>query len=144
MVQTGAPGDVARRPATQYVARLVGLNLYAGTCAPGTGAVELDDGGVLVWPGDPGVSGPVWVALRPSAIAVHTSEPVDSSPRNVWAGRVEGMELLTDRVRLQVHGAPDALVDVTPDAVAELRIVEGTPVWLSAKATDVDVYPMDG
>ena len=30
IVQQGTPADVARRPATDYVARLVGLNLYAG------------------------------------------------------------------------------------------------------------------
>lgn len=28
MVQQGTPAAIARRPATQYVARLVGLNLY--------------------------------------------------------------------------------------------------------------------
>ncbi len=30
IVQDGRPGEVARRPATDYVARLVGLNLYPG------------------------------------------------------------------------------------------------------------------
>ena len=30
IVQQGSPAEVARRPATQYVARLVGLNLYPG------------------------------------------------------------------------------------------------------------------
>ena len=33
VVQHGTPAEVARRPATQYVARLVGLNLYPGTLA---------------------------------------------------------------------------------------------------------------
>ena len=30
IVQEGTPAQVARRPATEYVAKLVGLNLYAG------------------------------------------------------------------------------------------------------------------
>ena len=140
VVQVGAPADVARRPATQYVAGLVGLNLYAGHRSVGSSAVELDGGGVLVAP-DVAANGPVWVALRPTAVSVHTAPPSPGSPRNVWTGRIAGMELLTDRVRLQVDAAPNALVDVTPAAVAELGLVEGTTVWLSAKATDVDVYP---
>ncbi len=35
VVQEGSPAEVARRPATEYVARLVGLNLYAGTADAG-------------------------------------------------------------------------------------------------------------
>ena len=31
IVQDGSPAQVARRPATEYVAKLVGLNLYTGT-----------------------------------------------------------------------------------------------------------------
>jgi molybdate transport system ATP-binding protein len=53
---------------------------------------------------------------------------------------VIGLELLADRVRVQVAGSPPALVDITPDAVAELALSEGTPVWLAAKATEVDLY----
>ncbi len=140
IVQVGAPAEVARRPATQYVARLVGLNLYAGTRSTGATRVELSGGGSLV-AADAEPHGPVWVALRPAAVSVHTSPPMPGSPRNVWSGRIDGMELLTDRVRLQVDASPSTLVDVTPDAVADLGLVEGMTVWLSAKATDVDVYP---
>jgi molybdate transport system ATP-binding protein len=54
------------------------------------------------------------------------------------------MELLADRVRLQVSGPPAALVDVTQAAVAELGLDTGTPVWVSAKATDTTTYPDRG
>ena len=91
-------------------------------------------------PADDPPPGPVLVAIRPTAIAVHTARPDHSSPRNIWAGMVTGLELLTDRVRAQVTGRPSALVDLTPDAVAELDLVEGSEVWLSTKATDLDVY----
>lgn len=144
IVQLGTPAAVARRPATQYVARLVGLNLYRGVRTE-SGSIALDDGGTLVAPvgtGSEDLSGSrVLIALRPNAIALHTERPGHSSPRNVWPGSVTGLELLTDRVRAQIAGTPSALVDLTPDAVAELDLVEGRPVWLSAKATDLDVYP---
>ena len=144
VVQHGDPASVARRPATQYVARLVGLNLYHGTL-DALGHITLDNNaGTLVTthpvPDDGPPAGPVLVAIRPAAIAVHTVRPEHFSPRNVWAGMVTGLELLTDRVRAQVTGRPSALVDLTPDAVADLDLVEGSQVWLSAKATDLDVY----
>lgn len=142
IVQQGTPAAVARRPATQYVARLVGLNLYPGTLDP-SGHISLDCGGTLVaTPPDDSfpVSGRVLAAIRPTTIAIHTARPDHSSPRNVWPGRVTALELLADRVRAQVSGTPPALVDLTPDAVAELDLVEGKPVWLSAKATEIDVY----
>jgi molybdate transport system ATP-binding protein len=47
VVQQGSPAQVARQPATQYVARLVGLNLYTGTLDPLSRKVHLDDGGTF-------------------------------------------------------------------------------------------------
>jgi molybdate transport system ATP-binding protein len=142
IVQEGSPAAVARRPATQYIARLVGLNLYAGR-RTGT-HVALDGGGSLVATAESDGQGPdgrVLVALPPSAISLHTEEPLHSSPRNVWPGTIAGLELLIDRVRVQVDGTPPALVDITPAAVTELDLTAGAPVWLSAKATDLDTYP---
>jgi molybdate transport system ATP-binding protein len=143
VVQQGTPAEVARRPATQYVAQLVGLNLYPGTLTSAEGSVQLGDGGNLTATiGDPllQVGSDVLVALRPGSIALHTERPRQSSPRNVWAGTISGLELLADRVRAQVDGAPSALVDLTPAAVGDLGLRPGLPVWLSAKATEVDVY----
>jgi len=143
VVQEGAPAEVARRPATQYVARLVGLNLYAGALDPRGTTVRLDTGGTIaVAPEDGWAPGArVLVGLRPSAVTLHTTRPEHSSPRNVWAGMIRGLELLVDRVRVQVDGTPAVLVDVTPAAVAELGLHPGLPVWVSAKATETDVYP---
>jgi molybdate transport system ATP-binding protein len=144
VVQQGTPAQVARRPATQYVARLLGLNFYRGVLASADGTVRLAGGGTLVAtpPGaPPRVNTDVLVAVRPSAISVHTERPDHASPRNVWEGTITALEMLADRVRAQVDGQPSALVDLTPAAVAELGLRPGLPVWLSAKATEVDVYP---
>lgn len=146
IVQQGTPADIARRPATEYVARLVGLNLYRGTRV-GAGIVSLPSGGTLHIAGDwrssagGDIGECVLLTLRPAAIALHTRGPEHSSPRNVWTGTVVGLELLTDRVRVQIDGPIPALVDVTPDAVRELDLTAGALIWLSAKATDIDTYP---
>ena len=151
VVQDDAPAVVARRPATDYVAQLMGLNFYTGvlTDRP-THRVDLDGGGVLFAAGhDREVDDDVvpvdgtrmLVVVAPSAITVHAHEPDAGSARNVWSGLVAGLELLTDRVRIAVDGKPSALVDVTPAAVTALRLEAGQRVWLSAKATEVVSYP---
>lgn len=144
VVQQGTPGEVARRPVTDYVARLVGLNLYAGVLDPATHAVAIDQGGSLVVTHAGGRGDRVVVALRPSAITVHTERPEHASHRNVWPGTIVALERLTDRVRIEVDGEPPALVDVTAAAVADLALREGLGVWLSAKATETDAYPGGG
>ena len=137
IVQEGTPAQIARQPATDYVARLVGLNLYAGH-ADGS-QVKLTGGGAFVVP-DHGQHGDVLVAVRPSAVVVSDQQPQLSSARNAWPAKITGLTLLADRVRLDLDGQPPALVDVTPAAVAELALDPGRQVWLSVKATDLEVY----
>jgi molybdate transport system ATP-binding protein len=136
VVQDGSPAQVSRQPATEYVARLVGLNLYAGRA--GDGEVTLDGGGTLAIPG--GQSGPVLVAVRPSSVTVSTGPPRGSSARNTWPGRIAGLTMLADRIRVSVDGKPPVLADVTPAAVAELDLRPGREIWLAVKATDLEVY----
>jgi molybdate transport system ATP-binding protein len=154
VVQTGTPAHIAAQPATQYVAQLVGLNLYNGSLDPATGQVRLDDGGTLTATyktsdlPTPDRTDPtrarVLVGLRPSAITIATTQPTDASPRNIWKGTITGLEQLTDRIRIQVSATPPALVDVTAAAVTDLELRPGKEVWLSAKATETDAYPDPG
>jgi molybdate transport system ATP-binding protein len=155
VVQEGPPTAVARRPATEYVARLVGLNLYAGSIGDrASHRIDLDDGGTLyaagAGPDDgeavilPFAGTRMLVAVAPTAITLYTREPDASSARNRWTGRIAGLELLTDRVRVAVDGYPSASVDVTPAAVADLDLRPGQRVWLTAKATEVTAYPDPG
>ena len=138
VVQQGTPALIARQPGTDYVAKLVGLNLYAGR-ADGS-AVALAAGGTFVIP-DRGQHGDVLVAVRPSAIVVSTEPPRSSSARNTWQAKITGLTLLANRVRLDLDGPPHALVDVTPAAATDLSLDPGSQVWLSVKATDLEVYP---
>ena len=131
IVQEGTPAQVARRPATEYVAKLVGLNLYAGR-ADGPG-VALPGGGAFVIP-DHGQHGDVLVAVRPSAVVVTSQRPQATSARNTWPAKIARLTLLADRVRLDLEGQPPALVDVTPAAVAELSLSPGSRVWLSCQS----------
>lgn len=137
VVQEGSPVEVARAPRTDYVARLVGLNLLSGTAT--AGRVELVDGGRLST-AEP-VQGAVLLAFSPAAVALSATRPGAASPRNVWPCTVAGLERHGDVVRVRLAGPPDVLADVTAGAVAELRLALGSQVWASLKATEVRAYP---
>ncbi|MEV7024221.1 ABC transporter ATP-binding protein [Kitasatospora sp. NPDC093558] len=135
-VQSGTPAEIARRPRTDYIARLVGLNLYQGR-ADGR-RVELADGTVLATTEE--LTGPAFVAFPPSAVTLHRERP-DSSARNVWEAKVVGLDLHGDRVRADLAGELPMAADLTPAAVAELDLAPGTTVWASVKATQTHAYP---
>ncbi len=135
VVQKGTPREVARAPRTDYVARLMGLNLYRGV-ARGP-LVELDGGGTLLT-GAPH-EGSVFLAFRPSAVALHRERP-GGSARNSWSGHVAGLEQHADIVRVQVEGSLPVLSDVTAAAVADLDLTLGADVWAAVKATEIHTY----
>ena len=138
VAQAGTPADIARHPATGYVAALIGVNLLRGIAE--RGGVRVAGGGVLRV-ADSTLSGPVIVAVRPEVVAVHMAEPTGLSPRNVWPATITGLEARGDVVRLSTAGPPAVAVTVTPAAVAELGLREGAQVWLTAKASELVAYP---
>jgi molybdate transport system ATP-binding protein len=113
LVQVGPPREVAARPLTRHVARLVGLNV-------------LTEGGRF------------W-SFSPSAVTVSPEEP-SGSARHRWPGTVTSLAPHGDAVRLLVSGTHELLADVTPAAVADLRLAPGQHVWLSVKETAVETY----
>ena len=115
VAQQGAPDDVAARPLTEHVARLVGLNV-------------LRDGARLR-------------AFRPSAVGISLARP-EGSARLRWSGRVSSVSRHGDALRVQVatDAGPSLIADVTPDAAVELGLAPDREVWLAVKATAVDEY----
>ncbi|MEU5863316.1 ABC transporter ATP-binding protein [Nonomuraea sp. NPDC047529] len=135
VVQEGSPAEVARHPRTDYVARLVGLNLYRGV-ADGAGVKV---GEVLLHASEE-LDGPAFVAFPPAAVALYRSRP-DGSPRNLWQARIEGLERHGDNVRVHLDGPLTAFADITPAAVADLDLTPGQRIWASVKATETHAYP---
>ncbi|GAA3089535.1 ABC transporter ATP-binding protein [Streptosporangium carneum] len=135
VVQRGTPAEVARRPRTDYVARLVGLNLYRGVAA----GRKVKVGETLLSVTE-SLEGPAFVAFAPSAVALYRTRP-DGSPRNLWQARVEGVERHGDSVRVHLDGPITAFADVTPAAVADLGLPPGQRIWAAVKATETHAYP---
>jgi molybdate transport system ATP-binding protein len=139
VVQEGTVVEVTRRPASRYVADLVGVNLLHGTAA-GDRTVRLESGAELAV-ADRVPAGALTVAIRPRAVSLHRARP-EGSPRNAWPTTVVDVaaDRGDDRVRVELHGDVDLVAEVTPGAVAELALGPGQQVWAAVKAVDVECY----
>jgi molybdate transport system ATP-binding protein len=137
LVQAGSPEEISRRPRSRYVADLVGVNLLRGR-AEGD-RVVIGPGATLAVPG--AGRGEVFAVVHPRAVALHRRPP-EGTPRNVWAGTAEDLDLEGERVRVRVGGPLPIVAEVTPAAVADLALADGGPVWVSVKATEIRVYPV--
>ncbi|MEU0079277.1 ABC transporter ATP-binding protein [Micromonospora tulbaghiae] len=135
VVQEGDAATVTARPRTDYVARLVGLNLHRGRADGHTVTV-----GELTLTTADTVQGDAFVAYPPSAVALHPSRP-EGSPRNVWAATVSGVQRHGDNLRVQLAGPVEVAADVTPAAAAHLGLIPGRPVWAAVKAAETRSYP---
>jgi molybdate transport system ATP-binding protein len=113
VAQVGTPLEVAARPGTEHVARLVGLNVLR--------------------------DGESFVAFSPAVVTVSLHEP-DGSARHRWPGVIAQVAPHGGSVRLLVTGAHDLLADVTPESTAEMRLEPGREVWLSVKESAVQTY----
>lgn len=113
VAQVGTPAEVAARPRTEHVARLVGLNVLRD----GTGITTFSP--------------------RDVTVSLH---PPEGSARLRWQGRIASVTPHGDAVRILVDSEPRLLADVTPQAAVELGLASGRDVWLSVKATAVSRY----
>ncbi|GKQ41659.1 ABC transporter ATP-binding protein [Streptomyces sp. A012304] len=137
IVQEGTPADIARHPRTDYIAQLVGLNLYRGRAEGHT--VHLDAGPALTT--TEVLSGPVYVAFPPSAVTLFRDRPTGSSARNLWRCEVAGLETHGDQIRADLTGELPVAADLTTVAAAELDLHPGAPVWATVKAAQTHAYP---
>ncbi|MFD7392193.1 ABC transporter ATP-binding protein [Streptomyces sp. NPDC059852] len=137
VVQEGGPADIARHPRSDYIARLVGLNLYRGEADGHTVRV---DGGPAVTTTEE-LTGPVFVAFPPGAVTLHRERPTGSSARNLWRCEVAGLETHGDQIRAALSGELPLAADLTTLAAAELGLRPGATVWATVKATQTHAYP---
>lgn len=146
VTQTGTPAALRDAPRSPYVAELVGLNLYAGRLEPlepGAGRLVTEHGDLIVaWPaGVPAqdsIEGAI-ATLRPVDVVLHTSAPEGGSARNVVRGAIEAVVIEGERARVRLAGAPPVVAEVTLGSVERLGLREGTGVWASFKAVELQL-----
>jgi NifC-like ABC-type porter len=147
-VQYAPCADVARHPRSPWVARMLGLNAWAGIA--NADGLELPGGARLV-AAEPLPEGTAALAVTgPEAVSLHRVRP-SGSPRNVWQGHVRELTALGNRIRALVtsgaasdaaSGGLDALAEITTSAAAELALAEGEFVWVSIKATEITLVAL--
>jgi len=137
IVQEGSPSEIARHPRTEYIAQLVGLNLYRGQAEGHT--VRLAAGPAVSTTED--LSGPVFVAFPPGAVTLYRERPTGTSARNLWHCEVAGLETHGDQIRVELTGELALAADLTTVAAAELDLHPGAPVWAAVKAAQTHAYP---
>jgi molybdate transport system ATP-binding protein len=138
VAQAGTPAEITARPRTRWVAELTGTNLFAGLVTA-TGEMTLEGGGSLVL-ADHVEPGPVLAVVHPRAVSLHRLKPRGSA-RNSWRGRIAAIEPVGDRLRVRVDATPPVVAEVTAAAVNDIGLAEAADVWVSVKATEIDVYP---
>ncbi|MBE1490665.1 ABC transporter ATP-binding protein [Plantactinospora soyae] len=136
VVQEGDATTITARPRTDYVARLVGLNLYRGHADGHTVRIGADFSLTTAEQH----AGEVFVAFPPSAVALHPHRP-DGSPRNTWPATITGIQRHGDNLRIQLTGPIDVAADITPAAAAHLHLTPGQPLWPAVKAAETRAYP---
>ncbi|MEV4331432.1 ABC transporter permease [Streptomyces sp. NPDC049597] len=139
-LQDAPPAEVTRHPRSPWVARMLGRNAWPGTAS--AHGLDLAGGGTLV-AADPLPAGTDALAvIAPEAVSLHRERP-EGSPRNVWPGTVREITVSGSRLRVLIvsERVPDLVAEITPQAAAELGIVDGVSVWTSVKATEVTTVP---
>ncbi|HKS99822.1 MAG TPA: ABC transporter ATP-binding protein [Rugosimonospora sp.] len=136
IVQEGDAATITAQPRTDYVARLVGLNLYRGRADGRT--VHIGDGFTLTVAD--AADGEVFVAFPPAAVALHPDRP-DGSPRNTWPATITDIQRHGDNLRVHLSGPVTAAADITPAAASQLHLAPGQPVWAALKAVETRTYP---
>jgi tungstate transport system ATP-binding protein len=116
-------------------------NLFRVELPPGEGVKQVRIGNI-----DVAVmtdrSGPVVLAVPPTDIFV-SREPLASSARNVFKGRVTGMAIELRGAGVHVRadvGGVELVAAITSEAARDLAVGPGSPVVFSFKATAVRVF----
>jgi len=140
--QLGSPGEVFGRPASETVARFVGIE----TVLPGL--VRADQDGLLLIEaegveiqavGNLAVGTPVLACLRPEDLTLHRpqGEARRDSARNRLVGLVEEVMPLGAQVRVQVNCGVPLIALVTKQSAEELGVRPGVSLGVAFKATAV-------
>jgi molybdate transport system ATP-binding protein len=136
VAQTGTIADITAHPRSRYVAALVGTNLISGVIGPD--GLRTADGVTVAVLAE--FTGDALAIVRPQSITL-SRELSDTSARNTFAGTVDDIDRLGDRVRVGVDGPIHLVAEITVSALDALALRPGDPVAAAVKATDIEVYP---
>lgn len=144
IAETGRVAEVLAAPRSRFGALIAGVNLVRGALV---GPGVLGDPTGQNWHGITAATLPAGqdavAVFSPASVAVFRDGP-QGSPRNSVGVRVAGLEVSGGTVRVraaeQADGTPGLAADVTPEAVADLRVTVGDQVWFTVKTQEVSLH----
>jgi len=143
IAECGSVTEVLAAPRSRFGARIAGVNAVRGVAdAPGVlitaGRTWHGVVGEALEPGDDAVA-----VFAPTSVAVYRDQP-HGSPRNSVPVQITALEMASGVVRIRAVAVGDPVTglaaDVTPDAVAEIRLGVGDHVWFTVKTQEVSVH----
>lgn len=139
--QVGEPAEIFRRPKNRRVADFVGVeNIFEAIYRRGEGGATAVTENFSISIPDMGIEDGkrIMVSVRPEEILL-SRERLKSSARNCIDGRITEMHDMATFVEITVDAGEPFLVHITPQALEEMQITAGSSVYLSFKATSVNV-----
>ena len=138
--QTGTPDEIFRKPNSEFVARFaLARNILKGDIIRknGNSAIFRTEGTDLAIVSE--TEGTCNAAIRPEDIII-SLEPIRSSARNCFEGRVTGVLDKGSTLYVKVTVPPELSVLVTRNSFDELELKEGKTVFVTFKATSIHLF----
>jgi molybdopterin-binding protein len=136
----GTPEEIFRRPANEFVARFVGVrNIFRGEARLAEDGYKVISLNGLNIAAVTELEGPVHVSIRPEEIVL-SREPLRSSARNAFRGRIMGISDRGTIVYITVRVPPDFVCMITRRSLEEMGLREGVEVYIAFKASAVHVF----
>jgi molybdopterin-binding protein len=140
IAQVGPPEEIFRQPATEAVARFVGVrNIFQGKVrhgADGHQVLSLDGLEIAVLTE---LAGRVHASVRPEDIVL-SRDPIRSSARNSFQGRIANIADRGTIIYVTVSVPPAFTCAITRTSLEEMELREGSEVYIAFKASAVHVF----
>jgi molybdate transport system ATP-binding protein len=145
IVQRGAAGELATKPASAFVADFTGAVVLTGHARPGEGGltvVELDGGGTV--DSTEPATGPVAVSVFPWEITLEAAPAAQAggSARNRLEAEVVSLTTIANRTRVGLLTPQPLAAEITGPSAQALGLRPGTRVVASWKAAATRVVPL--
>jgi molybdopterin-binding protein len=140
IVQVGLPDEIFRKPASEFVARFVGVrNILQGDLLPGEGGYKLLTLDSIQIAVVTELTGRVRASIRPEDIFIF-QELRGSSVRNTFRGRIVEIADRGTLLYVTVHLPPDMTCVITRRSLEELELAVGQEVAIGFKASAIHVF----
>ncbi|MDY6875072.1 MAG: tungstate ABC transporter ATP-binding protein WtpC [Chloroflexota bacterium] len=140
VVQVGPSEEIFRKPASEFVARFVGVrNIFQGEIRPGDDGYQvlsLDGVEIVVVTK---LSGQAHASVRPEEIVI-SKAPLRSSARNSFRGRIVSVADRGALVYITVRVPPDFICMITRRSLEAMALREGLEVYIAFKTSAVHVF----